>query len=206
MRIKNGTSFSAVRKDFGTKRVWFNGKIMKTYIYCPPPDQLQFRSEMINDFNQNLCCGWGNGIKNENEVIVDRVVNKLKPLGSISQWLHNNKNAAIELDQIAEKCQNVNLCVQRFQWKNPNISECLDLCQSGTFRELFDMDALAADYQKFLPRYPDMWEEIKDFPRDTQLSDYLGDKWDNLDWITGLILGYPIENTISILMTNGKSY
>jgi hypothetical protein len=69
----------------------------------------------------------------------------------------------------------------------------IDICCRGKLDELFDLDTLATDYSKFVPY---IVGEILSY-KNVQLESFLGDKWDDQGWLTGLILGYPIENTIS---------
>lgn len=70
------------------------------------------------------------------------------------------------------------------------------ICQKGTLNNLFDLESLKKDYADFAEAVKDI--EIK---KNKKLSDYKN-AWDVDEgaelWETGLILGYPIENTLSL--------
>ena len=81
------------------------------------------------------------------------------------------------------------------------------VCQHGTLGELFDLDSLKSDYEDHIfcdVSSCEMFEYEMNKYSTLRLSDFFDD-WDHQDagskipcWLTGLILGYPIENTMSI--------
>lgn len=153
---------------------------------------------MVNDFNQDLCGGWfRDDIEDEDGLIAERVANGLKPLGNLGVW-DSTSNAASKLDAIANQLEGKGLRTKRYVWTSSlggQPMHLLDCCQPGTLGELFDLDSLAYDYDNFLPA-EHLGEEIRRHAS-VRLDSFLGDKWDDLRWLTGLMLGYPIENTMS---------
>lgn len=166
-----------------TKKIMNNGYCMRTYKNCPPT--LKFKSEMISDDNQNFCGGWTmSNFDSSNNALFDRCWKGLKPMGVIYTKDYKVYN------QIKSSPFNVS------ELFLPNKMGYNHFCfaNEGTFNELFDLDSLYQDYSNAGIKI-DLslinGKELKDF----------FDKWDsppNELWITGLILGYPIENTISI--------
>jgi hypothetical protein len=170
-----------------TKKVMNNGYCMRTYKNCPT--SLKFKSEMVNDLNQDFCGGWTLGDVSDKELI-RRVINGLKPMGVIygkEPKLSNLKH---------ENFGYCSLDISDIYSQNEHGYNYFAFGQKGSLFELFDLESLKQDY---LDTGIDISEEV-DSVKDKQLS-YFFDKWDtpeNYLWCTGLILGYPIENTISI--------
>jgi len=76
------------------------------------------------------------------------------------------------------------------------------LGQKGTLKDLFDLESLKKDYVD----YDDVVKDI-DRKKDKKFSEYINawdvDKGEGVElWESGLILGYPIENTLSLYYQN----
>jgi hypothetical protein len=181
-------------KKWNTKQIWSNGHLMRTYRH--QPKHLHFKSPMVNDANQDLCGGWSMGdcnFEEEQMRIIDRVSERLKPMGI----LHYDSRALA--DKVADTIRrNSDLDVKVIKKHNYQVA----LAQHGTLEGLFDLMALRRDYVEngVLPK-----EVIdRDFDQygDSYLIDFAEKEWDVEEefpmWLTGLMLGYPIENTISI--------
>ena len=115
-----------------------------------------------------------------------RVLKGLKPFGTVS---HGEKKT---LDQMARKLKKKGFAMRRLKTKN---GECLEVCRKGKLSDLFDMEALARDYEIHVS--PRVAKEIRK-SSNLRLESFLGNKWDGKLWLTGLILGYPVENTMSL--------
>jgi hypothetical protein len=211
---QNGIVIIPRKSGLVTKQVFASGYLQMTYHACPDPAKLSFRSPMVNDFNQDLCNGWfrddlvpGKPIHflDRDAAIVDRVVAGLKPFGTITcvkdDRINDPRWQALEQRSLSLKDK---LHIHRYE-RTLSLSAGrsidlvkIEMCQRGTFDELFPIDDLIADYVNFLPGYADILCDFFKPDGDVELRDFFED-WDNQDWMTGLLLGYPIENTISLL-------
>lgn len=176
-----------------------NGHLMRKYTY--PIIQRKFHSPMVNDYNLHLCGGWAWPSVERIETI-HRVISKLKPMGSYTIWDKDEdiKNQTMKIVLDSGLPHNFKKREKYFD---------IDICQSGILDELFDMDSLCEDYisygmlSKWKPKNGEIESIIESLRRKT-LSDFL-----NVDYVnpsnlaetisTGLILGYPIESTVSIV-------
>ena len=190
---KHGIVIKA-HKNWNTKQIWNNGYLMRTYRHLPKI--VNFKSNMVNDFNQHLCGGWNfKDIEDENATTIQRVIDGLKPLGTIYS-LDGNRGDLTKEEAHAIKNNLVT-------FRQPNTTNyrwyTLTVCRKGTLSKLFDLDSLMKDYQDNFPEYKDRFVKEFNVFKNRELSSFF-DAWD-VDtvpiWVTGLILGYPIENTIS---------
>ena len=164
--------------------MWINyrngGKIKKKLTYNHPA---------INDENQDLCNGWFTHPSIEFEE-VDRVLLGLKPMGiSHSSNLDDVKNKAKE-------CEEKGFLTSYTSWKG---TYALHVSPRGKLRDFFDMDAIAKEYQQFGLTCA-VTDILKN--KETDFEAFHNDKYGKhgMVAITGLILGYPIENTISLML------
>lgn len=188
-------------KRWNTKTVYNRGHVMR--IYRRQPKALKFESPMVNDFNQHLCGGWGMPeVGDVGHATIDQLVNKRKPFASIT-YFAEQKDAAMEaVDRLADAGLVGEVHRRRFSrpgWKEGYVWDVL-AAQDIRVCDIGDMEALIADYTPVLGE-ESARTQIEYFA-DHQLEDFF-DGWDTPPlpcWLTGLILGYPIENTISIYM------
>lgn len=181
-------------KKHNHKQVVVNNRVMMTYTKVPK--LISFKNQMINDMNQNLCGGWSifdNGIE-ENEILLNRILNKEKPFGSIGFWKENINKTKKFIEIIKE---NGGLSYQFTSEPNDSWDRIL-VCQNGIMNNLFDLDCLREDYSN-----NGIIIDIEKV-RNKQLREYFNG-WDRYKnnvqpWETGLILGYPVENTISLYL------
>lgn len=188
-----------VGRRHSTKTIWNRSYRMITY--RKQPHRIRFKSRMVNDKNQHLCGGWFfAGLDNTNMWIERQLVAGRKPLGAMffsGQELEDGEDIAC-----AERLRTAGLVVRAgagFVEGHRIVEACHDIrvgeigdlgnligdyIGSGAIPEE-DIDALCAEFSRYSSR---------------KLRSFLGKKWDaehNPLWVTGLILGYPIENTIS---------
>jgi hypothetical protein len=165
-----------------------NGYVLMTYKNIPK--SIKFKHIAVNDYNQHLCNGWFVYNHTEFEEI-DRVEQGLKPVG-IS---HSENLLAVTKKALAL----INKGFLVSYTKNPFIEGMYNITASvtGKLKDYFDMDKLASDYEqnglnsKNIINY-----------KDVNFSEFHYDKYDcecHPIEITGLILGYPIENTIALI-------
>jgi len=186
-------------KSWNTKQVWANGCLQMTY--RRQPKKIYFKSRMVNDENQDLCGGWhrrghdGNR-RDENAEVLHRVADGLKPLGIAH---------AVESEAEVERCsrdlseRGLDVKIEKHFWKGWNVVAA----QKGTLRELFDLAALTRDYVHSGTLSEAYMAQSIRLYADRRLIDFAEnyDWQDGKDvplWVTGLILGYPVENTISL--------
>jgi hypothetical protein len=186
-------------KRWNTKTVWNRGYRMITY--RKQPRRIRFRSKMVNDKNQHLCGGWWfSGLENTNLWIERQLVAGRKPLGAMifsGQEIENAEDIAC-----AERLRAAGLIVRT----GPSFvrgHRIVEACHDIRVGEIGDLGDLVADYiesGEILDEDIDaLCKEFEVYSR-RKLKSFLGKKWDtehNPLWVTGLILGYPIENTIS---------
>jgi len=183
-------------KKHNTKKIYNNGNLLIRYLY--QPKQIKFKSKMVNDDNQHFSGGWSiEGIDLSDEALLRRVVDGLKPMAIIHKW----KKELEEYQKIVDILKDIN----RRRGKNKLVYKeydfdrtyCLTVACKGVLKNIFDLKTLKEDYESNGINIDISKAE------DKALSDYFED-WDAPDdeskieyWETGLILGYPIENTIS---------
>jgi hypothetical protein len=186
-------------RHWNTKTVYNNGHVMR--VYRRQPKAIRFRSPMVNDFNQHLCGGWSmSDIKDEREATVQQLMAGKKPFACITYW-HNQEAAALEAQRRLDGAGLVT-DLRRRAFQGFQFDHVWDLlaCQDVRVRDIGDLRALRDDYAEVFKRGLEK-EEIMTFA-DTALSSFF-DGWDSPPlplWLTGLILGYPVENTISLYL------
>ena len=183
-----------------------NGHLMSKYKY--PRIERKFTSQMLNDFNLHLCGGWAWHGVNSDTVLIERVANKQKPMGFISTFTE-------KVDKLLGLIDNTNLEVMVRPSKYRSDQVEIAIANQGKLNDLFDLSSLMEDYiayQNATGRirkiedhtcYSVVPEEIYRFA-EYELKDFFSFDYVNHleDWdimITGLILGYPIETTVSIM-------
>jgi hypothetical protein len=199
-------------KNWNTKKIRNRqGYVVMTYRRVPK--QLHFKHPMINDANQNLCGGWYLiDAHKTREVTLDRVIDGLKPFGVInfrtSSW---DTPEAIDADRVsAERAARVAhehgldaRVLPQYLRDRPGVIWAWKtvVAQKTTLRELFDLRALALDYIDNGIYQPEYIAASMSQYADRRLIDFAeGWDWEDVPpWLTGLLLGYPIENTISLL-------
>ena len=142
--------------------------------------------------NQNFAGGWSiSGLDLSNSVLLKRVLDGNKPLAIISEWEKE------KLLQYVSKINKRKFDSQEFRFKK-NGAYYLAVAPKGKLKDLFDLETLQNDYFT-----NDISINITK-ASEKSIKDYFTD-WDAQDddskiefWETGLILGYPIENTISV--------
>jgi hypothetical protein len=213
---RNGVYLQSFKKT-ELKTYIRNGNILAKYRY--PRCERTFSSPLVNDYNQNLAGGWywqyredgSQRTKNEfnNEIIFERVRQGSKPLGGLRYWPDETlKSGNLLLHLLASPLA--------FHCSRNDGSLRINICRKGRLKKIFDFKRLAADYiameQAGKCTLLGSSKEIQRFfssIEDNCLESYLN--FDHLrpvsrfDFIlTGLILGYPIENTYALLLTMSR--
>lgn len=161
------------------------------HIYKNIPRNLKFKHKAVNDYNQHLCGGW-HVFECPDFIETDRVVQGLKPVG-IS---HTHSTEALMKKALEYTLKGFLVSYTRRR-KGP-FKGMYDITVSvtGKLKDYFDMDTLAEDYER-----NGLNGEIIRRYKNVNFAEFHYGKFDTCHpiEITGLILGYPIENTISIL-------
>jgi hypothetical protein len=182
-----------------------DGKYYGNILYRRVPRYTpKFSSPMVNDLNQLYAFE-----PVSNSELFNAVKNKTKPFASLNYWVNHYDEGEIEneIESYISVCKENNLQYSLKRIKrdnNPNLDSVrFEVCQSGTFEELFDMDALIEDYwnNDIDSFYIEKLDEI----RDLDLSYFLHNEWDDGLSDTGLILGIPPKFTMSLIIM-GISY
>ena len=183
-----------------SKSVWNRGHRMVTY--RKQPLRICFKSRMVNDANQNLCGGWfmdgatGDTINRE---IERRLIAGKKPLGVMTFWDED----ATEARACVARLKAAGLAVRTRQgWRSGQW--IVEACHDIRVSEIGDLGDLIKDYIESgaIPegRVDALCKEFNLYSG-RKLKSFLGGNWDVEscpEWLTGLMLGYPVENTISI--------
>ena len=153
---------------------------------------LKFKHNTVNDYNQHLCGGWSLHEHTEFEE-VDRVAAGLKPVGI--SMIRNLFRAEAKRKELSSKGLLATV------YKRPDNKDLYFVTASprGTVGKFFkNLNVLINDYRKHgLVYCADIIEEYKNV-------NFI--KFHNLQYddhhtcITGLCLGYPIENTIALIV------
>lgn len=178
------------------------GNVMNMYKY--PVVDRAFSSAMVNWENLHLCGGWSwrftgdlrkyNNMK-DHEITVERVLGGLKPAGTIY--------GSLELiEEVAAKVTAAGfLAKHKFRPNMPKWPYEMMIANPKPFEELFDLDALDADYAKYFKVLgaEDITPKFSKL-RGKSMADFMDL---NIDWcspvgmyVVGLILGYPVESTV----------
>ena len=184
-------------KTGNTKTIYSDGKAVHTYKNVPK--QVHFQSDLLNDDNQNLCGGWQ--VKDEPERLVQQLESKKKPFGVVN-FLPQNKDAAEKAKAKLDKAGLVTVLHKR-PHQGWNFDHMWDLmaCQDMKVKDIGDLEALKKDYAQVFESGRE--EDTIDDYADRHLSSFF-DGWDSPPlplWLTGLILGYPVENTVSLYLS-----
>lgn len=186
-------------KKWNTKTVYNDGHVMR--IYRRQPKVIRFQSPMINDFNQHLCGGWSmTDKKDEKEATIQQLLLGKKPFACISFYPDVHSNALETQRRVMSAGLITDL--RKRQHTSCYFDHIWDLCVCHDIRvkDIGDLPDLEADYDSWFD--PDFLEDgISEFA-DRKLSSFF-DGWDIPDiplWLSGLILGYPVENTMSIYL------
>ena len=183
-------------KNWNTKTIYNRGHVMR--IYRRQPKKIQFSSPMVNDFNQHLCGGWSqDDILNQEKATIEQLVSGRKPFACLCYW-------EPKFDQAQDSLQLLRQAGFATQLRKRHLQDSLYVwdvtaCHDIRVRDIGDLEALIDDYSRTLPF--SLGKEIRMYA-DTPLTDFLSG-WDSPPlplWLTGLILGYPVENTISIYL------
>lgn len=192
MEKQHGVCVIQKKGRWNEKRIYANGKLLKKYRFIPK--EIKFKSAMVNDFNQHLCGGWTfSGINETKELFLQRISEGLKPFGQYVDC--SGKMRDDEVNEFVSRVKSCDLEIQSDYFPLLSRYEAL-ICRKGTLGELFDLDTLEEDYA-------DNGIIIDvDSVREKELKEYFVE-WNGVGvnhWETGLILGYPIENTISNML------
>jgi len=183
-------------KNWNTKKVMNENYNMR--IYRKVPKTLKFKNIMINDMNQNFCGGWGLNnfpLLSDDNYLLERVLKGFKPMGV---FIFDKENK-YKIDTLLEKVNTEKFFTKIIKYKGHNKKYIeVIVAVKGKLKDLFDLKLLQEDY-----RNNNIEINLEDVG-ERELSYYFNE-WDHQDenskiklWETGLILGYPIENTISI--------
>ena len=181
-------------KYWNTKKFITGRDIHRIYRHCPK--YISFKSPMVSDENQELCAGGG---AEKTRITTDRLINRKKPFGSLHYWEQQEAEmSAAHLQSFGLKTR-----IERCKTVTPGETYILYtvlVAQDMNVADIGDIKLLEADYQsagiaintsrytkKPLSYYFRGWD-VEDIPM----------------WLTGLILGYPIENTIAIYKEVGE--
>ena len=175
-------------KNWNTKTIYNDGHVMRTYRRVPKA--IVFKSPMVSDFNQHLCGGWSmSEITDDMEATIQQLIGRKKPFGCLSYW--DRPDPRTEQRLVAEGLATA--VAQRLVACHLSVWDVL-ACQRIRVAEIGDLAKLEDDY-----RSADIPIDAKSYA-DHPLTLFF-DGWDSPPlplWLTGLIWGYPVENTISL--------
>lgn len=175
-------------KHWNTKTIYNDGYLMMRYGHVPKT--ILFQSPMVSDLNQHLCGRWSMSDIDTEQTLIAQLTQQRKPFGTIYFRIHDE---AVEMQNFLHQHGLVTTIQPREKSFFPFLA-----CQPIRLSDIGDLDVLITDYRN---ARIDIAEEVNHYA-DWQLQDFF-DGWDIDDvpkWLTGLILGYPIENTISLYL------
>lgn len=202
-----GGLFTYVKDDFEYMIIMNRGYNMRTYIY--PHVKIPFQSPMVRWWNLFYCNGFfidgPNGEEySTNMNIVDAVINKQKPIGFA--YFENTK-----MHEIVEKVKKTGLPYSISPGLIRDDYSFIGIAQPVTFGKIFDVNQWLKSYALMSQAVGITLLDKSDEKfflslKNKQLSYWLDD-WDyanpasNRDYaLTGLLLGYPVESTVSIML------
>ena len=199
----HGVIHQDFKNGYRHTKIYNHGYLMSKYRY-PIIDQ-KFYSKLINYDNLHLCGGWSfDGLKSENQCIL-RVLNHLKPMGEEIYWNHDKEKILGIREKINKTPENEFACKVRKVADSTSII----IASNKKFSELFDMESLTHDYLQYFWGLPGNFihavrGQLCEMSCE-KVSEYLDYDFANpkssFNLIaTGLILGYPIETTASLVI------
>ena len=195
------------------KSIILNGHLMHKYKY--PKIYIRFNSPLVNDYNLHLVGGW-TWPDIEQEECVYRVLDGQKPMGF---YITPEKSKIDELVKIikteillrGENDTNFQYTVKNIEFSKDHKMYEVGISITGLFKEIFNMPALIHDYTaytsyKYLIHYTErivLWlNQLCNKKIETLIGvDYANPKTIEELITVGLILGYPIGTTVSLLLT-----
>ena len=186
-------------KQWNTKTIYNNGHVMR--IYRHQPKSIRFRSPMVNDFNQHLCGGWSFAdIPDGRDATMQQLMNGRKPFACITYW--QDQAAKAKADQKRLRSSGFISELRRREFQGWNTDHVWDLlaCHDLRVSDIGDLQSLREDYAEVFQTGLEQ-DEVTVFA-DVPLKAFFNG-WDSPPlplWLTGLILGYPVENTISLYL------
>jgi len=183
------------------------GYEMTTYTY--PNINIPFKSKMVNWWNLFYCGGFSiTGPNEENysdqKLIIDAVINKSKPLGF--SLIKRN-----ELSSMINKVQQYGLCYTTEPHIFGENNIFINISQSLTFGETFNIKNWLESYRLMscainstllTDNDEKFFLSLKNKPLAYWLTDwdYANPKSNRDLALTGLLLGYPIESTVALMI------
>jgi hypothetical protein len=168
----------------------------------------RFSSPLLNSENLHVGC------TNTGGVLIDRVIAGLKPLA------FTDDSRPEMAREVAKRAVDAGLAVHHFCWVSPSSGLphwFTSACVLGRIGDVFDIDALRADYRVLYANCPDYVESVESELakiRRRDVSDYLSFSDLEVDWLgmtsgtahpageytrTGLLLGYPVASTVEVV-------
>src|SRR5262249_38039740 len=155
--------------------------------------------------------------------ILERVIAGWKPLGVVSAL--GPKGDASAIESFAARARSAGLPFRLLRPRDwhchinrdgvlvnaPSETRDLVVAKTGTLGQIFDLDALAQDYEQYARRWPGARPlqqaagEIR-ASKGLRLEDFFrfALRWEQCPaWAAGLVLGYPVENTMSLYIDVG---
>ena len=180
-------------RDWNTKKMYYRGRLLPGAIYRRVPKAIRFKSPLVNDVNQLVCGGWG--VVPNMRVVYEQLLSGRKPFGETGGW---------EDDKALEARLHSAGFLTKLSRRGEGDGFELLACRPMPVNEIGDMGDLYRDYYDALSEdMPDaldsLLKEMEKYQKWTLDKFFSG--WDTPPlprWLTGLILGYPVENTISI--------
>ncbi|MEK3976193.1 hypothetical protein [Psychrobacillus sp. FSL K6-1267] len=188
-----------------------NGNLLCRYKY-PRGINIPFESPMVRWMNLIYCGGYDVLLENgersgSNERLLEAVNKGLKPIGFI---IVNSKNIEIMVERV--KLSGLHFEVSKQERDTYEIG----IANRGKVKDHFDLKKLISSYQLFSEHLgydllTSEEEEILLKTAELELNYFIKDfayascekrKWEHV--LTGLLLGYPIESTVSFL--SGRIY
>jgi hypothetical protein len=206
---KHGVIHKDYKNGWSHTKIYNKGYLMNSYRY--PTIDREFNSALLNYDNLHLCGGWHFEDKSDETLAVLRVLDGLKPMGIKSYW-EDRTEGMHELEAVVKNSPKNVKYLLRKEDRAVVGHGVFDLIVASNelFSKLFNIGALIWDYGEF---FKDKLSDqllhailihIESF-KDKKVSDFLkydyGNPDSSLDLITtGLILGYPIETTASLIL------
>jgi hypothetical protein len=208
-------------KNWNTKKIVSKKGIVVTY--GKQPKKIEFKNKMINETNQNIAAGYVlSDVRIDNKKILDRVLNGQKPMGHLGFFKKENMHKFMKENFKQIDKNKFHILVRYYEkgGKNGFIESEINIARKGKMGDLFDLDTLEKDYVNagieidvdavkddeidfyftsvYSPDYDSKIVEGIEVVKNNSNLPHLSWDYEAEKWETGLILGLPIENTISL--------
>ena len=188
---ENSKGIKIVREDYKNRSkvcvIGFDGISMRTYRFNNVPE---YKHPYLSWENLDHCGGWAT----DDTYLLTAVQNGQKPAAQYAEINQSVPNI--------EPCNGIETCYMSEQIYDNYTRNQVYITRTGSLKDIFDIDSIISAYAKHdVPLCKEKLTPYMDRPiMDLMKEEFFLNPSNQAEFvITGLMLGYPIESTVSII-------